>query len=97
MMATAEYRAPVPFLDRVKYKFIRDIRAAFFADAGTLFHKTFVTDLYNKPGYGISVGGGLLVPIPMLGPIGFYYGYPLTNVGTGNKKWKFTPAVGERY
>ena len=97
MMATTEFRTPIPYMDRVKYKFLRDIRAAFFADAGTLFHKTFVTDLYNRPGYGISVGSGLIVPIPMLGPIRFDYGYPITHVGDGNKKGIFTFAVGERY
>ena len=97
MMATTEFRTPIPFMNRVKYKFIRDIRAAFFADAGTLFHKTFSTDLYNRPGYGISVGSGLIVPIPMLGPIRFDYGYPITQVGSGNKKGNFTFAVGERY
>ena len=97
MMATTEFRTPIPYMDRVKYKFLRDIRAAFFADGGTLFHKTFVTDLYNRPGYGISVGSGLIVPIPMLGPIRFDYGYPITHVGAGNKKGIFTFAVGERY
>jgi len=97
MMATTEFRTPIPFMNRVKYKFLRDIRAAFFADAGTLFHKTFTTDLYDRPGYGISVGSGLIVPIPMLGPIRFDYGYPITNVGGGNKRGNFTFAVGERY
>lgn len=96
MMATTEFRTPIPFFDRIKYKFIRDIRAAAFADAGTLFHKTFVTDLYNRPGYGISIGGGLIVPIPMLGPIRFDYGYPITQVGSGNKRGDFSFAVGER-
>jgi len=97
MTATAEFRTPIPYMNRIKYKFLRDIRAAFFADAGTLFHKTFVTDLYGRPGYGISVGSGLIVPIPMLGPVRFDYGYPITNVGKDNKKGNFTFAVGERY
>jgi len=97
MMATAEFRTPVPYMNRIKYKFLRDIRVAFFADAGKLFHKTFVTDLYDRPGYGISVGSGLIVPIPMLGPVRFDYGYPITNVGKDNKKGNFTFAVGERY
>lgn len=98
MMATAEFRTPVPFMDKVaKYKFLRDIRTAFFMDAGTLFNKTFPSELYNRPGYGISIGSGLIVPIPMLGPIRFDYGYPLTAVGSGNKRGSFTFAVGERY
>lgn len=97
MMATAEFRTPIPYMDRAKYKFLREVRAAFFADAGTLFHKTFSTDLYNRPGYGISIGSGLIVPIPMLGPIRFDYGYPITSVGAGNKRGNFSFAVGERY
>jgi len=97
MMANAEFRTPVPYFDRFKYKFIRDIRTAFFMDAGTIFNKNFTSDLYNRPGYGISVGSGLIVPIPMLGSVRFDYGFPLTQVGPGNKRGSFTFAVGERY
>jgi outer membrane protein insertion porin family len=95
-MTSAEFRTPVPFLDKVKYKFIKDIRASFFTDAGLIYDKTFVSELYNRPGYGISVGSGLIIPVPMLGPIRFDYGYPLTAVGAGNKRGAFSFAVGER-
>jgi len=97
MMATTEFRTPIPYFDRIKYKFIRDIRFAAFMDAGKLFHKNYTTDLYNRPASGISVGGGLLVPIPMLGPIRFDYGYPISHIASGKKRGQFTFAVGERY
>jgi len=98
MLATTEFRTPIPYIDRVaKYKFIRDIRVAAFADAGKLFKKSFVSTLYNRPGYGVSVGGGLLVPVPFLGIIRVDYGYPITNVGIGNKRGSFSFGVGDRY
>lgn len=96
LMASAEFRTPVPLLDRVKYNFVKNIRLAFFADAGTILNENFISELYNRPGYGISIGSGLLVPIPMLGPIRFDYGYPITSTGSGNKKGAFSFAVGER-
>ncbi len=98
MMATTELRTPIPYIDKIaKYKFIRDIRLAFFLDGGTLFKKTFISSVYNRPGYGISVGSGLIVPIPFLGPIRVDYGYPITNVGLGNKRGAFSFGVGDRY
>lgn len=96
MMGTAEVRTPLPYLDRAKYRFIRDIRLAGFMDAGKVFKKNIGSDLYNLPGFGISAGTGLIVPIPMLGPMRFDYAYPLTHIGAGNKRAYFSFAVGER-
>lgn len=96
LSGTAEFRTPVPFLAGIKYKFLRNLRLAFFADAGMLYEKTFVTDLYNRPGYGISIGSGILVPIPLLGTVRLDYGYPLTKTISGNRKGVFSFAVGER-
>lgn len=98
MMASAEFRTPVPFVTKfLNYKIVRDLRLAFFMDAGTLFDETLTNKLYNYPGYGISIGSGIIVPLPYIGPIRFDYGYPLTTVGEGNKKGRFTFGIGERY
>lgn len=96
MMATAEFRTPIPYMDRLKYKILRDVRAAFFVDAGTIFHKTFSTGLYDRPGSGISVGSGLMVPIPMLGPVRFDYGFPITNARSAGKHGCFSFGFGDR-
>ncbi|EKE03031.1 MAG: Surface antigen [uncultured bacterium] len=98
MLATAEFRTPIPFIDQITdINFFRDMRAAFFMDAGSVFRETLTNEIFNRPGYGISVGTGLRVNVPGLGPIRVDYGYPLTYVGAGNKKGRFTFGFGERY
>ena len=98
MLATAEFRTPIPFVDKVTdISFFRDMRAAFFLDAGTVFKETLTNQIFNRPGYGISAGTGLMVNVPGLGPIRVDYGYPLTSVGAGNRKGRFTFGFGERY
>ncbi len=98
MMASAEFRTPVPFIDKIlDYKIIRDVRLAFFMDAGTLFDETLTNNVYNYPGNALTFGTGLIVPLPYLGLIRFDYGYPITSVGAGNKKGRFTFGIGDRY
>ena len=87
MMASAEYRTPIPFLDRVtNINFINNIRLAAFLDAGSIFGGTIANTLFNKPGYAIATGLGLRVGIPGLGPIRVDCGYPLTFIGSGKTK-----------
>ncbi len=98
MMGGAEFRTPIPFIDKfLKYKIVRDIRLAFFLDAGTLFEETLTNQLYDYPGYALSIGTGIIVPLPFLGSIRFDYGYPITSVGEGNKRGRFTFGMGDRY
>lgn len=98
MSAVAEFRTPIPFIDRfLNYKIVKDIRLAMFLDAGMLFEETLTNQLYNYPGYAMSVGAGVIVPLPFLGPIRFDYGYPITAVGEGNKRGRFTFGIGDRY
>jgi len=98
MMGVAELRTPIPFIDKfLNYKIVKDIRLAFFVDAGTLFEETLTNQLYNYPGYAMSMGAGVIVPLPFLGPIRVDYGYPLTSVGAGNKRGRITFGIGDRY
>jgi len=98
VMASAEFRTPVPLLDKfLSYKILKDLRLAFFFDAGTLFNETITNNLYNYPGNALSIGAGVIAPLPYLGPIRFDYGYPLTSVGVGNKRGRFTFGIGDRY
>lgn len=98
MMASAEFRTPIPFLEQLlNYKIVRDMRVAFFVDAGTLFNETLTNELYDYPGRALSIGSGVIVPLPFLGPIRFDYGYPLTAVGAGNTKGHFTFGLGDRF
>lgn len=99
MMATAELRFPVPFLDKItENTFLNDMRLVTFLDAGRIISPSNVDQIYKYPGYGISSGIGIRIYIPGLGPIKLDYGVPLSAVG-GHKSRTgiFTFDVGEIY
>lgn len=99
MMGSAEYRMPIPFVDRLSSNtFLNNLRLAAFVDAGTLFGETTGSKVYDKPGYAITAGLGLRVFIPGLGPISLDYGIPLTNTkGVDRGSGFFTFGMGEMY
>ena len=99
MMGSVEYRAPIPFIDRLtSNSFLNNLRLAAFVDAGTLFDRTTGSRVYDKPGYAITAGVGLRVFIPGLGPINLDYGIPLTNTqGMKRSSGFFTFGMGEMY
>lgn len=87
MFASLEYRTPIPFIDKVtKIGFFRDMRIASFLDAGKVYDEYLSNVLFDRPGYGISAGGGLRINVPGVGPIKIDYGIPLTKTGTENTK-----------
>ena len=96
MMGSAELTTPFFFLDRIeKAQFLDNIKLSLFLDAGHLFNGTVTNKIYNRPEYGISAGAGIKLFIPGVGPLSIDYGYPLTNVGQGNKKGAFSFGVGD--
>ncbi|MBQ4122935.1 BamA/TamA family outer membrane protein [bacterium] len=96
MMASAEITTPFFFLDRIeKAAFLDNIKFSMFLDAGQLFNGTITNKIYNRPEYGISAGVGVKLFIPGVGPLSIDYGYPLTNVGAGNRKGAFSFGVGD--
>jgi len=99
MMATAELRTPVPFMDKItENTFFNDMRLVAFMDAGKIISPNIVDDVYKYPGYGISAGLGLRIYIPGLGPIKLDYGYPLSALGGGKAKvGRFLFDIGEMY
>lgn len=99
MMATAEFRTPIPMMDKITQNtFFNDMRLVAFLDAGRILSPNVVDDVYHYPGYGISSGLGLRVYIPGMGPIKLDYGYPLSALGGGRAKvGRFVFDVGEMY
>ena len=99
MMGSAEYRLPIPFIDRLtSNSFLNNLRIAAFVDAGTLFNRSIGSKVYDKPGYAISAGIGLRVFIPGMGPINLDYGIPLTNSHSVHRSGGFfTFGMGEMY
>ena len=98
LMGSAELLTPIPLMDRFKYDVLKNLRFAFFIDAGKVFDPTITSTLYDRPLSAITGGVGLRVYIPGLGPISVDYGIPFTNPGHyGNKGGYFTFGTGGIY
>ena len=95
IMGSAELATPIPFIDRLKWDICKNMRFAFFLDAGKVFDPTISSTLYDRPLGAITAGIGLRVFVPGVGPISVDYGLPLTNPGHyGSKSGYFTFGTG---
>ena len=100
VMGSAEFATPIPFLDKTKLakkvNFLNNIRFTVWADAGKIFNQTIADTLYDRPGYAVSMGIGLKLYVPGMGPVSIDYGFPLTHTGAnGAKHGYFTFGVGD--
>lgn len=98
IMASAEIQTPFLFLDRIeKLPFLKNLKLAFFVDAGKVLNAYESDRIYNRPEEAISIGVGARIFIPGLGPLNVDWGYPITNVGEGNRRGAFTFGIGDLY
>lgn len=96
IMGSAEFATPIPFMDRTRIAFLNNIRFTLWADAGKVFDRTISDKIYDRPMQALSVGVGLKVFVPGMGPLSIDYGIPLTNPGhNGSKHGYFTFGVGD--
>ncbi len=96
IMGSAEFATPIPFMDRTRIAFLNNIRFTVWADAGKVFDGTISNELYDRRMKAFSVGVGLKVFVPGMGPLSIDYGIPLTNPGdNGSKHGYFTFGVGD--
>lgn len=84
LMGSAELQTPIPFFDRFKYDILKNMRFAFFVDAGKVFDGTLTSVLYDRPMYAVTAGIGLRINIPRVGPLSIDYALPFTNTGQYN-------------
>lgn len=84
VMGSAELATPIPFMDRFKWDIFKNMRIAFFVDAGHIFDPTISSTLYDRPLSAITAGVGIRINIPGVGPISVDYGVPFTNTGRYN-------------
>lgn len=95
IMGTAELATPIPLIDKLKWDIFKNMRLTFFMDAGKVFDPTISSTLYDRPLSAITMGVGLRVYVPGVGPISVDYGLPLTNPGHyGSKNGYFTFGTG---
>ncbi|MBY0450517.1 MAG: BamA/TamA family outer membrane protein [Cyanobacteria bacterium] len=96
LLGTAEVRTAVPFLDKFKkIPVINSLSTAFFIDGGTVLDESETSRLFKRTGNGASIGAGLRVNIPGMGPIRIDYAIPIlgsnsvfkqtVNFGVGQK------------
>lgn len=96
IMGSAELATPIPFSDRLKVKFLDNVRMTFFLDAGKVFNPTITDTIYDRPMQAITAGVGLKVYIPGMGPLSVDYGIPIVNPGaTGSQQGYFTFGIGD--
>jgi len=86
LMGSAELQTPIPFMDKFKYDVLKNLRFAFFVDAGKIYDPTISSKLFDRPNSAIVAGVGLRVNIHGIGPISIDYGLPFTHVGQYNSK-----------
>lgn len=97
LLGSAEVRTKLPLLKRFTQLPIYDmVQAALFADAGVLFDEADTNDIFDRPGYGISVGAGVRINIPALGPIRVDWAKPLGG-NTGRQTRNFNFGVGQKF
>jgi len=95
LMGSAELATPLPFVDRLKWDIIKNLRLTFFVDAGKVFDPTISNVLFDRPAHAITAGIGLRIYIPGVGPISVDYGLPITNPGSyGSEHGYFTFGTG---
>lgn len=98
VMASTELQTPIPFMDKIKYDFFKNLRFAFFVDAGRVFDPTITSTLFDRPLSAITVGAGLRINIPGMSTITVDYGVPLTHTGQySSKHGYFTFGTGGLY
>lgn len=95
LMGSAELATPLPFVDRLKWEFVKNLRLTFFVDAGKVFDPTISNVLFDRPAHAITAGIGLRIHIPGIGPVSVDYGLPITNPGSyGSEHGYFTFGTG---
>jgi outer membrane protein insertion porin family len=98
LIGSAELRAKVPFIDKYKEKvpFLDSLRLAAFVDGGSILKQSDVNTIFNRDGSGYSMGLGLRVNLPGVGPLRLDYAVPLSG---GNSQYfrKFNFGVGQKF
>ncbi len=99
MLGTAELRTKVPLFGKLKQiPFLDTLSTAFFLDAGQV---TGQSQLLNDPdfqqdGFGASVGAGIRINIPGVGPLRVDYAVPIAG-GNDNYYRPFNFGIGQKF
>ncbi|MGE0199704.1 MAG: outer membrane protein assembly factor [Candidatus Melainabacteria bacterium] len=82
LMGSAEVRAKVPMIGKMRdIPILNSLSLASFMDAGTLFDQSLMSQRFDRPGLGASIGAGIRVNIPGMGPVRVDYAVPILGGG----------------
>ncbi len=96
LMATAEYRFPLPFVPR-RTAIGKHVKGFFFFDTGGVSGNSMINNYYLRSPIAASVGVGLRFNIPKVGLIQVAYGFPLIASIQGKMRPQFSLNFGERF
>jgi outer membrane protein insertion porin family len=98
LLSSAEIRTKVPFVSRFSQKvpMLDSLRTVFFADAGTLLGESQFNSLFDRAGFGYSVGMGIRLTVPGVGPLRVDYAIPLSS-SNDNYIRRFNFGVGQKF
>jgi len=96
VLGSAELRTKLPFLKMIKKYPVYDmLQGALFADAGYLFNEADTNELFDRPGHGFSVGAGLRMNLPAVGPLRIDWATPIGDAGGSKRNLNF--GVGNKF
>ncbi len=94
---TAELRSKLPMIGKLKdIPVLNTMALATFVDAGQLFDESSINTSIGRAGAGASVGAGIRVTVPGLGPIRIDYAVPIMG-GGGDFTRSFNFGVGQMF
>jgi outer membrane protein insertion porin family len=101
LLGSAEVRAPFPFVSYIEKKapILKGLKSAFFIDAGQVINQTgsikSINDSFDRNSMGISIGAGVRMNIPGVGPIRLDYAIPIA--GGGDYVRRFNFGMGQKF
>ncbi|MEB3287530.1 MAG: BamA/TamA family outer membrane protein [Vampirovibrionales bacterium] len=96
MLGSVELRNRIPMFGKLKQvPVLNSLAMATFLDAGTLVGESNLNQSFNRAGLGASVGMGIRVNMPGLGPIRLDYAVPI--LGGGDYTNRFNFGVGQKF
>jgi len=105
LMASAELRRrlPIPLLDPsnklagIVNPILKNVKGVLFTDAGQVGGNNLFNNYFQRGSMGASVGFGLRINLPMIGPVSLNYGFPLLSTALGKMTPRFTVGFGNRF
>ncbi len=98
LMATAEYRFPLPFSkEGFMGKVRKNVKGHVFFDAGQVMGNNSINDIFQRSAFGMSTGLGVNINMPYLGMIRLDYGIPLVPSVLGKMIPRFTVGFGPKF